>query len=122
MAKYLIVNADDYGMCNSANAAVAELFEGGFLKSATVMMPCPTAKDAVQFSIDHPEYPIGIHLTMTSEWAKYRWKPLTDGKTLVDNEGFMWHESDDVEKTKNPISSSFFSGSVIILPPKSVKE
>ena len=98
MAIYLIVNADDYGMCNSANAAVAELFEGGFLKSATVMMPCPTAKDAVQFSIDHPEYPIGIHLTMTSEWAKYRWKPLTDGKTLVDNEGFMWHESDDVEK------------------------
>ena len=66
MAKYLIVNADDYGMCNSANAAVAELFEGGFLKSATVMMPCPTAKDAVQFSIDHPQYPIGIHLTMTS--------------------------------------------------------
>lgn len=98
MAKYLIVNADDYGMCNSANAAVAELFEGGFLKSATVMMPCPTAKDAVQFSIDHPEYPIGIHLTMTSEWATYRWKPLTDGKTLVDKEGFMWHESDDVEK------------------------
>lgn len=98
MAKYLIVNADDYGMCNSANQAVAELFEGGFLKSATIMMPCPTAKDAVQFSIDHPQYPIGIHLTMTSEWAKYRWKPLTDGKTLVDNEGFMWHESDDVEK------------------------
>ena len=98
MAKYLIVNADDYGMCNAANAAVAELFEGGFLKSATVMMPCPTAADAVKFSIEHPEYPIGIHLTMTSEWAKYRWKPLTDGKTLVDNEGFMWHESDDVEK------------------------
>lgn len=27
MAKYLIVNADDYGMCNSANAAVAELLK-----------------------------------------------------------------------------------------------
>ena len=53
MAKYLIVNADDYGMCNAANQAVAELFEGGFLKSATIMMPCPTAKDAVDFSIAH---------------------------------------------------------------------
>ncbi len=96
--KYLIVNADDYGMCNAANEAVEELFQGGWLKSATVMMPCPTAKHAVDFSIAHPEYPIGVHLTMTSEWRKYRWKPLTDGKSLLDEEGFMWHESDQVEK------------------------
>ena len=98
MAKYLIVNADDYGMCKAANTAVAELFEGGFLKSATVMMPCPAAEEAVKFSKDHPEHAIGIHLTMTSEWSKYRWKPLTNGKTLIDEEGYMWHESDQVEK------------------------
>ncbi len=98
MAKYLIVNADDYGMCNAANEAVEELFKGGWLKSATIMMPCPTAEHAVQFSIDHPEYAIGIHTTLTSEWGKYRWKPLTDGKSLLDEEGFMWHESDMVEK------------------------
>ena len=98
MAKYLIVNADDYGMCNAANEAVAELFEGGWLKSATVMIPCPTAKAAVEFSNAHPEYAIGVHLTMTSEWGKYRWKPLTNGKTLIDEEGYMWHESDQVEK------------------------
>ena len=98
MAKYLIVNADDYGMCNAANEAVEELFLGGWLKSSTIMMPCPGAEHAVQFSIDHPEYAIGIHTTLTSEWSKYRWKPLTDGKTLLDEEGFMWHESDQVEK------------------------
>ncbi len=98
MAKYLIVNADDYGMCHAANEAVAELFEGGFLKSATIMMPCPTAKEAVDFSNAHPEHAIGIHLTMTSEWGEYRWKPLTNGKTLIDEDGYMWHESDQVEK------------------------
>ncbi len=98
MAKYLIVNADDYGMCNAANEAVEELFLGGWLKSSTIMMPCPGAEHAVQFSIDHPEYAIGIHTTLTSEWGKYRWKPLTDGKTLLDEEGYMWHESDQVEK------------------------
>lgn len=98
MAKYLIVNADDYGMCTAANQAVAELFEGGWLKSSTIMMPCPTAKEAVQFAIDHPEYAIGVHVTLTSEWEKYRWKPLTDGKSLIDEEGYMWHESDMVEK------------------------
>lgn len=98
MAKYLIVNADDYGMCHAANKAVAELFEGGWLKSSTIMMPCPTAEEAVKYSIEHPEYAIGVHLTMTSEWGKYRWKPLTNGKSLIDEEGYMWHESDQVEK------------------------
>lgn len=98
MAKYLIVNADDYGMCTAANEAVQELFLGGWLKSSTIMIPCPAAKEAVQFSIDHPEFAIGVHTTLTSEWAKYRWKPLTNGKSLVDEEGYMWHESDMVEK------------------------
>lgn len=98
MAKYLIVNADDFGMCNSANQAVFDLFESDCLKSATIMMPCEFAGDAVRFSIDHPEYAIGVHLTLTSEWGKYRWKPLTDGKSLLDEEGFMWHEGEDVGK------------------------
>ena len=52
MPKYLIVNADDYGMCHAANEAVAELFEGGWLKSATVMMPCPTAKRMGQIPLE----------------------------------------------------------------------
>lgn len=96
--RYLIVNADDFGLCKSANEACIELFETGNLKSATVMMVCPGAKEAVDFSIAHPEYPVGIHTTLTAEWKKYRWKPLTDGKSLLDEEGFMWHESDMVEK------------------------
>ena len=48
MAKYLIVNADDYGLCRSANEAVEELFETGKLKSSTVMLPARAAEDAVR--------------------------------------------------------------------------
>ena len=98
MAKYLIVNADDYGLCRSANEAVEELFETGKLKSSTVMMTARAAEDAVCFANNHPQYPIGVHLTMTSEWPNYRWKPLTDGKSLVDADGFMWRSSKDVAK------------------------
>ena len=98
MKKYLIVNADDFGMCQSANTACFELFEAGRLYSATIMMPCPAAKAAVDFSVANPRYAVGIHTTLTSEWQKYRWKPLTGGKTLVDEEGFMWREADMVEK------------------------
>ncbi len=98
MAKYLILNADDYGLCHSANQAVQELFLNGRLKSATVMMPCNGAKEAVQFSIDNPQYAIGVHLTLTNEWAHYHWKPLTDGKSLVSDKGWMWETSKEVEQ------------------------
>ncbi len=98
MAKYLILNADDYGLCHSANQAVQELFRNGRLKSATVMMPCNGAKEAVQFSIDNPQYAIGVHLTLTNEWAHYHWKPLTDGKSLVNDKGWMWETSKEVEQ------------------------
>lgn len=98
MTKYLIVNADDFGMCKSANEAVFDLFRCGRLKSSTIMMPCPEAEEAVKFSINNPEYAIGIHTTLTSEWKDYRWKPLTDGKSLVDEQGYMWHDSTLVEK------------------------
>ena len=42
--KYLIVNADDFGMCNAANEAVFDLFRSGRLYSSTIMMPCPAAE------------------------------------------------------------------------------
>lgn len=93
--KYLIINADDFGMCQSANDAVMDLFKSGGIKSSTIMMPCKFAADAVKFSIANPQYAIGIHLTMTSEWGKYNWGPLTDGKSLKNEKGFMWPESDD---------------------------
>ena len=98
MAKYLIVNADDFGMCHSANVAVFDLFKTGNLLSSTIMMPCGGAEEAVKFAIENPQYAIGVHLTLTAEWQKYRWKPLTNAASLMDEDGFMWHESDMVEK------------------------
>lgn len=98
MAKYLLLNADDYGLCKASNDAVEELFENGKIKSATIMMPCPGAEHAVQFSIDHPEYAIGVHLTMTNEWDTYNWGPLSGRKSLIDKRGFMWGDSASVGK------------------------
>ena len=98
MKKYLIVNADDFGMCSSANDAVEELFLDGRLRSATVMLPCEASKEAVDFAVAHPEFAVGVHLTMTNEWETHNWKPLTDGKSLVDERGFMWRSTKQVEK------------------------
>ena len=98
MGRYLIVNADDFGMCESANDAVIRLFEAGRLFSSTVMFPCPACERAARFAAAHPEYAVGVHLTLTSEWQTWRWKPLTGGKTLTDEAGFMWRRTEDVEK------------------------
>lgn len=96
--KYLIINADDYGLCKSANDAVEDLFLSGCLKSSTIMTPCPGADAAIEFSKAHPEFAIGVHLTHTNEWKeKFPWGPLTDGKSIRTPEGRMWPESEDFE-------------------------
>lgn len=96
--KYLIINADDFGMCHSANLAVFDLFESGCLKSSTIMTPCPGAEEAVAFAAAHPEYAIGVHLTHTNEWReRWPWGSLTGGKSLETPEGRMWPESEDFE-------------------------
>lgn len=102
MKRYLIINADDFGLCDSANEAVFDLFRNGGLKSSTIMMPCPAAEKAVQFSIENPQYPIGIHLTLTNEWKeRWPWGPLTDGQTIRTPEGRMWPENEDFESHCN---------------------
>lgn len=97
--KYLIINADDFGLCHSANVAVMDLFESGCLLSSTVMVPCPGADEAIEFSINNPQYAIGVHLTHTNEWQdNYPWGSLTGAKSLENEEGRMWPESEDFEE------------------------
>jgi predicted glycoside hydrolase/deacetylase ChbG (UPF0249 family) len=76
-ARLLILNADDFGMCHAVNEAVFRAFPEGILRSATVMVPCPWALHAMRFLADHPEFPFGVHLTAISDWANYRWGPVT---------------------------------------------
>ena len=99
MDKYVIINADDFGMCHSANLGVFDLFEKGGITSATIMTPCSWAKEAGVWAAKHPEYAVGVHLTFTSEWGNYRWSPIAQGDTssLRDKEGFMYYESDAFE-------------------------
>lgn len=76
-ARLLIVNADDFGMCHAVNEAVFRAFPAGLLRSATLMVPCPWALQAMRFLAAHPEFSFGVHLTVISDWADYRWGPVT---------------------------------------------
>ncbi|MCQ2470842.1 MAG: polysaccharide deacetylase family protein [Clostridia bacterium] len=95
--RYLIINADDFGMCLSQNEATFELFERGGITSASMMMPCGWAKHAVRWCQKHKQYSVGVHLTFTSEWGGYRWGPVSQAETLRDSEGYFHHECEDFE-------------------------
>lgn len=98
-ARAIIFNADDFGMCHAANVAVAELLTAGHVDSATVMLPCAWAPEALSFAAMHPDLSVGVHLVLTSEWDRYRWRPLTGhSTTLVDRDGYFPTESRVVEE------------------------
>ena len=76
-ARLLVVNADDFGMCQAVNEAVIAALPAGLLRSATLMVPCPWSRQAMRLLAEHPELPFGVHLTAISDWADYRWGPVT---------------------------------------------
>ena len=85
-APLLIVNCDDLGSSHAANIATYSAITHGIATSATLMVPTPWAREAARMFLG---LPIGIHLTVTSEHAGYRWRGLTRGASLHDAEGFL---------------------------------
>ena len=90
--KVLIINCDDLGMCHAENGATFEALTQGVATSATVMMPCPWVPEVVAWKKQHPEADLGVHLTLTAEWDRYRWGPLLGRElcpSLVDDQGYL---------------------------------
>ncbi len=97
--RYLMINADDFGMCQSMNAATIGLLEDNLITSATLMPPCPWFVETLTYAASHPEKCIGVHLTLTSEWELMRWGPVarTPLPSLVNN-GYFPMGSLEVEQ------------------------
>ena len=91
--RLLIINADDFGMCHSVNAAVMRALREGVATSTTLMVPCPWGRHGLRFLAEHPDIPFGVHLTVIAEWDDYRWGPLTTPEkvpSLVNEEGHFY--------------------------------
>ena len=84
--RLLIVNCDDIGSSHAANLASLEAMREGVATSATLMVPCPWAREAVDMfkGLD-----VGVHLTLTAEYPGYRWRSLTGAWSLHDEDGYL---------------------------------
>lgn len=90
--RILILNCDDLGMHTSINTAVLAAVQQGVASSASVMVPCPAAHEALDLLHEAPEVPFGIHLTLTRDGAAHRWAPISapaSVPSVVDEEGLL---------------------------------
>jgi hopanoid biosynthesis associated protein HpnK len=60
----LIVNADDFGLSPSVNAAVIRAHREGILTSASLMVNEPGFAEAVKLAKKNPKLGVGLHLTL----------------------------------------------------------
>jgi chitin disaccharide deacetylase len=78
----LVVRVDDFGMCHAVNEGIRRAFTGGIATVASTMAPCPWFTEAVTIA-KQTGLPLGAHQTLTCEWDFFRWRPLTDGRSLT---------------------------------------
>lgn len=65
MDRRIIINADDFGLCEGINQAVAQAHSEGILTSATIMTNMPAAEKAVKIAKKMPKLGVGVHLNLT---------------------------------------------------------
>ena len=68
--RYLIVNADDFGLTTGINRGIIEAHENGIVTSASLMVRYPAAQGAAAYARAYPKMSIGLHFE-TGEW-RYR--------------------------------------------------
>ncbi len=86
----LIVRGDDIGCSHAANIACIKSYREGIMRTVEVMVPCPWFEEAVKMLNENPGLDVGVHLTLTSEWENYKWRPLTCAPSLVDKDGYFY--------------------------------
>lgn len=104
----LIIHADDGGISRSVNKAIIESLKHGIVTSTSLMPPTPYFHEIASYFKQNPQYDVGIHLTLTCEFQKSPWKPVSGiekipsivnstGNLLTKNEFSVHATAKDVE-------------------------
>lgn len=84
--RLLLITCDDLGLCPAANSAILAALREARATSATLIVPAPHAAEAARATAG---LPIGVHLTLNSEWPGERWRPLTGAASLCGADGAL---------------------------------
>lgn len=102
MARFVIVNADDFGLSAGVNRGILEAAEHGILTSTSLMVRQPAAQEAASHSRTHSKLSVGLHLDL-GEWfyEKGEWLPLytvvaTNDAAAVKAE--VWRQLDQFQR------------------------
>jgi hopanoid biosynthesis associated protein HpnK len=82
--KYLILNADDFGMTRGVNQAIVRAHRDGVLTSTTLMANGPAFDDAVNQIAANPKLGVGCHLVLVGGKCV---APRRDVPSLADAQG-----------------------------------
>ena len=94
-ARLLIINADDFGLCHGQNEGTMQAIKRGLCTSCSLMTPAPWSLHATHLLQENPQIPFAVHLCAVSEYAHYRWKPLTCAEkvpSLADETGYFYRD------------------------------
>ena len=76
-AKYLIVNADDFGQSAGINRGVITAHRDGIVTSASLMVRWPAATEAAVYARKHPSLSVGLHIDLGEQILRAgEWVPL----------------------------------------------
>jgi predicted glycoside hydrolase/deacetylase ChbG (UPF0249 family) len=90
--RLLIVNADDLGLSEGANAGIAEAHERGIVTSASLMVRQGAASEAASYAGDHPALAVGLHIDLgqwdyeSGEWMVAYQRCAPDDESAVEAE------------------------------------
>src|SRR5688572_11973813 len=76
-AKYLIVNADDFGQSPGINRGIITAHRDGIVTSASLMVRWPAAAEAATDARKHPSLSVGLHIDLGEQILRSgEWVPL----------------------------------------------
>ena len=71
--RYLIVNADDFGLSESVNRGILDAHDEGIVTSASLMVERPAALEAADRARERPRLGLGLHVEV-GRW-RVSWLP-----------------------------------------------
>ncbi|HRT81963.1 MAG TPA: ChbG/HpnK family deacetylase [Oscillospiraceae bacterium] len=98
--KYLIINADDFGVNEPTNRAIVELFESKLITSSSLLTVAKNSEQACDLSANQ-NFSLGVHLTLNSDTADDPWYSNSGAASLGGSSGLWYNQKRLALKAKS---------------------